>query len=137
MKQLKLYGVLLLMLIIACKTMSFNVGKSTKQIHYPGIKSGTSFIKYKVVFKSEDIFVIERILLNDENINNYELYNVHLRRYVKTNSSHNNGDYILTFKKKDIRRIDTKDMLSLVLKGKFRTEKINVDVRKIKPSRKR
>ena len=125
------------MAILACKTTTLSVGKSTKQIHYPGVKSGTTFIKYKVAFKNETAFIIERVLLNDQIVDNCELYSVQLKKYVNVNESHSNGDYILTFKIKNIQRIDAKDLVALLVKGNSITEKINVHIKKTKPLRRR
>ena len=137
MKQLKRYLIVLFVLIAACKTVTFTIIKSNKRIHYPGIKSGTSFIKYQVEFKNEEEFFIERVQLNDEKINDYELYNVDLERSVNKRKLHKNGTYNIMFKILDLKKIDATDVVSVILKGDSETKKWNVNIKKIKPFRRR
>jgi hypothetical protein len=128
----KIYLVILTITLISCSSLSeIGINSSTKRIHYPGIKTGKSFVHYKVEFKSENNFTLENITLNNnEAIETYDLFSIQLKQYVKNTTEHEKGTYVLTFKTSAIQLIDNEDEVTLSIKSenKIQNKKIKVEI---------
>jgi hypothetical protein len=107
--------------ILSCATIEINT--ASRNIVYPGISSGKTYVDYEVVFKSNDRFAIKTVLVDDQPINNYSIQNLDSQIYIDIKKNDfEAGVYRLGFRLFDINKVveNNKVALEIIQKGEIK-----------------
>ncbi len=127
MKILNIFIFIIIVLFSSCRTIKINYG--TRNIVYPGIKTGKTSMSYKVEFKSNTDFRINKILLENDLIKRYSIQNSETKVFEDVNKNNfKKGVYKIIFKTFDVYKDNKNNMVTIVLEQNNKNKTIKIPV---------
>lgn len=116
------FFLVVLVFMVSCKTVK--IDSAVRNIVYPGVQSAKPYMYYEVVFNAPNQFSINKVLLGEKTIDQYNLQKAETNGFldVKKNDF-DAGKYKLQFKSFDIYKNGENNMLKIevLIKGKIKT----------------
>lgn len=116
-----------LWMMSSCSTSLLTVNSAVKSVNYPGIQSAKPYLKYTIEFEAKSNFTVKKVALNDsDKIESFQLFSIEKKVNVNSDSEHQKGQYILSFKTVHLNKIETSETVFIYTESNHKIDKKKV-----------